>query len=115
MLQTPPADQTAAQPAPGAAEPVESGYKIIIAVDGQGKISVGVENEAAPAAPADATGAPVEDEVAEMGAMKPARDIKDALTQALEIFKNDGESAQSSADADFQSGFGGPATSGDMQ
>jgi len=95
---------------------MESGYKIIIAVDGQGKISVGTESESAPAPAMGPDGTPVpEDEGAEMGAMKPARDIKDALTQALEIFKNDGEAVQSSADADFQSGFGGPATAGDMQ
>lgn len=108
-----PADPTAQATTPEAAEPVESGYKIIIAVDGQGGLSVGVENESSE--PPEGTTPGAEDEGAEMGAMKPARNIKDALTQALDIFKNNGEAAQSSGDADFQSGFGGPATSGDMQ
>ena len=110
-----PTDPTmTAVPAAGAdtsaegAEPAESGYKICIAVDGAGKISVGVENEGGAAGePADGSDSGSEDEDAEMGAMQPASSIKEALTMALEIYKADGQVPSSSADDDFASGFAG--------
>ncbi len=46
--------------------------------------------------------------------MAPARNIKDALTQALEIYKNNGQVSQSNGDADFNAGFDGDSgASGD--
>jgi hypothetical protein len=113
--------------APGASadpgEEPEGGYKICIAVDGQGAITVGVENENEPpegAEPSDgsddgtppAAGAEApEDEEAEMSDMKPAASIKEALTMALEIYKSNGGMGQmtdtSGNKAAFQSGFSG--------
>lgn len=95
----------------------DGGYCIKIMVSGDGKLSVGVENERgeAPEASegpegAEGSGAdPMEDEDAEMSPMTPAKDIKAALTMALAIFKQDGDAsaagAGQAASAGFQSGY----------
>ena len=89
------ADPTAAQ---------DAGYTICIKVAGDGSLSVGLENEAAEmaAAPGSADG-----EAAEESGYRPAEDIKDALTQALSIYKADG---QATAESQFDSGFSGKVT-----
>lgn len=86
----------------------EGGYKICIAVDGQGQISVGVENEAGEA-PAPSPGAePTEDEMSEMGGMQPAPNIKAALTMALDIYKSNGTATDTAGNSDqFKAGFSG--------
>jgi hypothetical protein len=79
----------------------QQGYTIEIHVDPQGAISVGVD-----------TGADEQDEGAgdDAGELQPAKNIKDALTIALDIFRNEGQMTQGpSADDDMASGFGGPS------
>lgn len=81
------------------AESDDSGYEIHIRVDGQGKISVCVENESGEApesaeGPEGAEGAgadPAENEDAEMSQYQPADNIKTALTMALDIYKAHGK------------------------
>lgn len=107
-------------PAPGAAPETESddgGYCIKIMVSGDGKLSVGVENERGEAPEsaegpegAEGTGAdPAENEDAEMSPMVPAKDIKTALTMALSVFKAQGDpsamGAGQAASAGFQAGY----------
>lgn len=86
----------------------ESGYAILIRVDGQGQISVGVENESG-GAPEPAMGAePAEDEMSEMGSMQPAPNIKAALTMALDIYKSNGTATDTAGNSDqFKAGFSG--------
>ena len=78
----------------------QGGYTICIEVEPDGSLSVGVEQEAAMAPQAEAA-----EEASETG-YKPAKNIKDALTMALEIFKNNGEIQQGQADDDFQADLG---------
>lgn len=99
--------------APGAADPSQDpnaapaeaqGYTICLHVGPGGELSVGLddddsENEATEDPNADPAGG----ESAEGSNMRPAKDIKDALTQILAIYKADG---QASADAQFDAGFG---------
>jgi hypothetical protein len=82
-----PAPGAAAAPAdhvaPAAAEaPEQAGYCIQIHVSVDNKLSVGVESDAQEAA---------EQPGAEAAAMSPAQNIKDALTQALQIYKAGGK------------------------
>lgn len=72
----------------------DGSYTICIHVAADGALSVGLEQEAAD--PAD-----------EYAGMKPAEDIKDALTQALAIYKADGKAT---AEAQFDQGFTGKVT-----
>lgn len=99
MMKDPMAQEGAAMEA----APEEAGYTICIRVGADGSLSVGVENEAAEAAEPAAPGAP-EGEADEYASFRPAKDIKDALTQALAIYKADG---QATADAQFDAGFSG--------
>ncbi len=96
----------------------DGSYIILISVDGQGRILVGVEgegdaaqgptgNSSAQSPGNGTTNAGSDDGSATAVAMTPARNIKDALTQALEIYKNNGQVSASSGDADFNAGFGG--------
>lgn len=96
----------------------ESGYKIIIAVASDGSIGVGVENENAvnamdtvdPQSAAPGDGMNPDEESQEMGAMQPAPNIKSALTMALDIFRANGASTNSTAmQSEFKSGFSGPS------
>ena len=76
-------------------EPMDDGsYTICIRVDADGSISVGLEQEAT--GPAD-----------EYAGLKPAADVKDALTQALAIYKQDGKAT---AESQFDAGFTGKVT-----
>ena len=113
----------------------DGSYIILISVDGQGRILVGVESDggaaqsdmgggASAAGSAAAPGANAGGQSSAGGAtnanggggaaatpvaMTPARNIKDALTQALEIYKNNGLLSEGGGDADFNAGFGGDA------
>lgn len=109
---------------------MSQGYVIEITVTADGKISVGVESaseesqeeggegsasaegedaaapadDADPAAPAPA--APADDAEPAEGSAMPAKNIKEALTMALEIFKNNGQAAEpDTSDTDFTSGY----------
>jgi len=88
------------------------GYEICIAVDAQGGITVSVENAADEAAENAAPGPDGSPAPAEPAAPTPAKNIKEALTIALEIYKNNGEMSENSDDADFASGFGGAQGAG---
>lgn len=70
-----------------------AGYTICIKVDGQGDISVGVT-------PASADDGDEDDDSSDYA---PAKNIKDALTVALDIYRNDGQVKDS--DADFNEGY----------
>jgi hypothetical protein len=109
-LPTDPTMQPQAGAAMEAAEPQSTGYRICIDVGADNSLSVGVENEAAEMAPgAD----PMAAEQAESAGMKPAANIKEALTQALAIFKANGKvSDEQSADAEFDSGYNDRGGSG---
>jgi hypothetical protein len=72
----------------------DGSYTICIHVAADGALSVGLEQEAAD--PAD-----------EYAGLKPAEDIKDALTQALAIYKQDGKAT---AESQFDAGFTGKLT-----
>lgn len=104
-----------ADPSMGANSGAGSSYVIEITVTADGMISVGVESadeesqeeggegaEAGPGADADEAAEPAE------GAAQPAKSIKEALTMALEIFKNNGQAASAdTSDSDFSSGYSG--------
>lgn len=120
------ADPTMQDPVDPSADPSADpssggGYTIEITVTADGKISVGVEsadeeNEeessaggASAGSGADGAGTS-DDESTEPteGAAQPAKNIKDALVMALEIYKNNGASpGVDDSDSQFQSGFGG--------
>lgn len=90
-----PQDPMAPAMEPAEPAPVDDGsYTICIRVDADGSISVGLEQEAT--GPAD-----------EYAGLKPAEDIKDALTQALAIYKQDGKAT---AESQFDAGFTGKVT-----
>ena len=72
----------------------EQGYTICIKVDAQNKISVGVT-------PASADDNDADDDDSSYA---PAPNIKDALTTALDIYRNQGQVSDS--DSDFNSGYG---------
>lgn len=92
-------------PSAGAEPDDDGGYSIEIRVDGQGKISVCVENESnePPESAEGAEGAegsaadPGEDEDSEMSQYQPAANIKEALTMALEIYKANGKAPPADA------------------
>ena len=87
-----------AAPAPEGADTAdtgESGYCIEIHVKSDGTISVGVESEADETAEDQGT----EDQGSEM----PVKSIKDALSMALDIFKNGGEMQSPGADMEQMS------------
>lgn len=100
--------QSQMQPAPTSTEgmdsaPVQeeggepSGYTICIRVAADGSISTGVERETA------------EEAAEEYADFRPAANIKEALTDALELFRADGQRADTAADdAEFAAGFGSP-------
>lgn len=68
-------------------QPQDSGYEICIRCDGEGKLSVGVESGAQEAAEGmDGGQAPDDD-----AGYTPAKDIKEALTMALDIYKSQGK------------------------
>lgn len=83
----------------------QNGFTIAIVVDGQGKIAVGV----LPGTDADQDG---DDDANQAGAQDgdhdfvPAKNIKDALTIALDAFRNGGElGEQGDPDGDLTAGF----------
>jgi hypothetical protein len=73
----------------------QGGYCIEIHVSADGSLSVGVEPESEEYD--EGQGAP------DKGT--PAKNIKDALTQALEIYKSNGQAPEGGSDAEFDSGF----------
>lgn len=122
-----PTASTSASPAMGADSDTDSGmgagYVIEITVTADGMISVGVESADEESQEEDGEGASSggssdsEDESADPsaepaepadGAAMPAKTIKEALTMALEIFKNNGQSPSAdTSDSDFSSGYSG--------
>jgi hypothetical protein len=102
------ADDTDMTGAGAAGEAPSPGYTIEITVTGDGKISVGVESaDEENAEESGAGGDQGESADQESAEAKPFKNIKDALTYALQIYKNDGEAPEddgASEDA-FQSGF----------
>lgn len=70
-----------------------AGYTICVRVSADGSLSVGTERESA------------EEAAEEYASFTPAENIKDALTQALEIYKSDGQAE--AAEAEFDAGFAG--------
>lgn len=121
-----PADPSADPNADPSADPSasgdgsEQGYTICIVVDAQNNISVGV----VPGTDADSDqdddasqggGASGGDDQSGSGGSSdsdqdfaPAKNIKDALSVALDIYRNDGQiGAMTNADDDMASGFGG--------
>lgn len=83
--------------APMADEP-DAGYTICIRVEADKSIRVGIEQEPAGQTPQETEG--------EYANLKPAANIKDALTMALEIYKADGEQMEPDAgDEAFDQGF----------
>jgi hypothetical protein len=83
-------------------QPAGNGYLILIHCDADGNLSVGTETDAE-----EAQEQPGE----EAADMQPAKDIKDALTQALQIYKQDGKKdatathAQQIQSQGFSSGY----------
>ena len=75
-------------------QPEAEGFTVCIKVVGDGTFAVGLESEESMGTPEGA--APEE-------AMKPARDVKEALTIALSIIKAGGKQEQ--AAGDFQAGY----------
>ena len=95
MATTPPTDTMMQPMAPETMDqPAEAtGYTICIKVGADGSLSVGTERESA------------EEAAEEYASFTPAENIKDALTQALEIYKSDGQAE--AAEAEFDAGFAG--------
>lgn len=113
MAMTPPAASDPSEMDDGqAASPddqdqgASAGYCIEIHVSAGGAITVEVEpeGEEAQEEAGGAAGEPGEGGGAPEGA--PAKNIKDALTMALEIYRNNGQSPEA-ADDSFQQGFDG--------
>ena len=96
------AAQQVQDPSAAQAEPQDDGgYTIEIDVTSDGQISVSVETDGQEDAEQQGGG---EDE----GNAMPAKNIKDALTIALAIFKANGQMpAPDTSDSDFNEGFGG--------
>lgn len=70
------------------------GFVIEITCTADGKISVGIET--------------ADQKNAEEGAAQPAKNIKDALVLALQIYKNNGEMPEADdSDSQFSQGYGG--------
>ena len=92
MPPTAPDAAMAMQP-PGAMPPEagEGGYTVCIKVSADGAMMVGLEGMGD----------------AGESTMQPAATIKEALTLAMEIIKNNGEMTASEADKDFDAGFAG--------
>lgn len=89
-----------------------SGYVILLHVAGDGSISVGVESEAEEAqegeTPGDGSEAAEQASGDNDDQMKPCANIKEALTEALAIYKADGQMPDdTSADEAFQQGLSG--------
>lgn len=99
-----PASQPDPTQDPAAAQPdaaQDAGYEICIKVAGDGSLSVGVESPQAEAAEVGAMGGADDD-----SSYKPAANIKEALTMALEIFKADGQVApEDDGEDQFAQGF----------
>lgn len=119
-----PTSALSADPSMGAGSDTDSGmgagYVIEITVTADGMISVGVEpadeesqeegGEGASADPSAADPSAEGGEAAEPaeGSAQPAKTIKEALTMALEIFKNNGQAPSAdTSDSDFSSGYSG--------
>lgn len=106
-------DDMEAGAAPGMMEQgakMPGGYTICLKVAADGGISVGVEREGAEMAeamPSAPGAAPAEmGAEAESESYMPAASIKEALTTALEIYRNDGQMPDGGqADAEFGSGY----------
>lgn len=77
----------------GAMDGMDGGYTICVRVSADGSLSVGTERESA------------EEAAEEYASFTPAENIKAALTQALEIYKSDGQAE--AAAAEFDAGFAG--------
>lgn len=92
-------------PPEGGQEPTQAGgYEICIKVSADGKLSVGVEKEAAMGEP-PMPGQPGMEMEAEAMAYMPAQNVKEALTMALEIYRGDGQMPDDSGQAEFDSGY----------
>lgn len=80
------------------AEQGQGGYSIEIYVDGDGKISVGVESGAEEASEHQATGQEPE--------RTPVKGIREALEIVMDIYKNQGQ--MNAGEDQFAAGFGAP-------
>lgn len=106
-MQSMPTDQAA--PTDPAMQDKAAGYCICIHVDAEGALSVGVEDEGAEEAQESPEGmGAMENEQDEYANFTPAKNIKQALTMALEIYHADGnmpESSPSAMSEGFKSGY----------
>lgn len=85
---------------PEVAELEETGFEIIIKVDGQGQISVGVEREGEAEVEGEAMGLEAETQ------FTPASSIREAMQIALDAYRAQGDmSASTVADDSFNAGF----------
>lgn len=96
-------DDTGGSGASDDSQQAQSGYVICIHVGGDGTLSVGTESDQEEAQEAQGGSG---DDAQDMEDYEPAKNIKDALTMALEIYRNDGQ-MPSQADSNFQQGFDG--------
>jgi hypothetical protein len=78
----------------------DSGYEICIRVDGQGKISVGVETPGQEMAESDAMDGEMEDK-----GYTPVDSWPEALQIVQDIYKNAGQMDQRSPDEQLQAGY----------
>ena len=85
------------------------GYVIEIHVSGDGSITVGCESDSEESAEAAPGAEGAEGEAYEPMEGKPAKNIKEALTIALDIFRNDGKAGSGmNAQDEMNEGFNGP-------
>ena len=101
------ADDSDMTGAGAAGDEASPGYTIEVTVTGDGQISVGVESADEENAE-ESGGDQAETGDQESAEAKPFKNIKDALTYALQIYKNDGEPPEDDATSEsaFQSGYG---------
>lgn len=85
------------------------GYRIIIEVGADGQIAVGTEDmEVADVELPDGDDLPVG--MAQMSSLRPVNSIREAMEEALSIYRAQGdETGLAAADEAFDSGFGGDA------
>ncbi len=80
----------------------EAGYEICIRVEPDGSLSVGVEDDRTPQTEG------LEGDEDKSG-YQPARDIKEALTMALDIYRQNGKAQDAGAmQAEFKAGYENP-------